>query len=78
MVRPEEVGRVANYSTSALTHIFVVIRPYLHQYAHSNEIEEVGIITLSGVNVESDPNKASLLGVGSLLPSLDRRLIGVS
>ncbi|TFK22194.1 kinesin-like protein [Coprinopsis marcescibilis] len=41
---------------------FVLKRPYLHVYAHSNELEEVGIITLSGVNVESDPLKESLLG----------------
>ncbi|KAG2014032.1 kinesin [Coprinopsis cinerea AmutBmut pab1-1] len=41
---------------------FVLKRPYLHMYAHSNEVEEVGIITLSGVNVESDPLKESLLG----------------
>jgi len=32
-------------------------------YAHSNELEEIGIISLSGVNVESDPQKAILLGV---------------
>lgn len=33
-------------------------------YAHSNELEEVGIVSLTGVNVESDPHKESLLGVG--------------
>lgn len=32
-------------------------------YAHSNEVEEIGIITLTGVNVESDPHKETLLGV---------------
>jgi hypothetical protein len=32
-------------------------------YAHSNELEEVGVISLAGVNVESDPHKESLLGV---------------
>jgi kinesin family member 1 len=37
-------------------------RPYLHMYAHSNELEEVGIVSLTGVNVESDPHKESLLG----------------
>ncbi|XP_006459796.1 hypothetical protein AGABI2DRAFT_202190 [Agaricus bisporus var. bisporus H97] len=41
---------------------FVLRRPYLHMYAHSNELEELGIISLSGVNVESDPRKESLLG----------------
>lgn len=38
-------------------------RPYLHMYTHSNELEEVGIISLDGVNVESDPQKELLLGV---------------
>lgn len=32
-------------------------------YAHSNELEEIGIISLSAVNVESDPQKEYLLGV---------------
>lgn len=41
---------------------FVLNRPYLHIYAHSNELEEVGIVSLTGVNVESDPQKESLLG----------------
>ena len=50
-------------------HLTPVVRPYLHLYAHSNEIEEVGIITLSGVNVESDPNKTALIGVGARLLS---------
>ncbi|KAG6853719.1 hypothetical protein C0991_002135 [Blastosporella zonata] len=36
--------------------------PYLHIYAHSNELEETGIVSLSGVNVESDPHKEFLLG----------------
>ena len=39
------------------------IRPYLHMYLHSNEIEEIGVISLDGVNVESDPQKEKLLGV---------------
>lgn len=38
-------------------------RPYLHIYSHSNELEEVGIVSLEGVNVESDPHKEMLLGV---------------
>ncbi|KAK7471223.1 hypothetical protein VKT23_002632 [Stygiomarasmius scandens] len=41
---------------------FVLRRPYLHMFAHSNELEEVGIVTLTGVNVESDPLKEMLLG----------------
>lgn len=38
-------------------------RPYLHMYLHSNEIEEIGVISLEGVNIESDPQKELLLGV---------------
>ncbi|KAL0566226.1 hypothetical protein V5O48_015791 [Marasmius crinis-equi] len=41
---------------------FVLKRPYLHMYAHSDEVEEVGVVTLTGVNVESDPQKELLLG----------------
>ncbi|KAF8629621.1 hypothetical protein AX15_003358 [Amanita polypyramis BW_CC] len=41
---------------------FVLKRPYLHIYANSSETEELGIISLTGVNVESDPQKVSLLG----------------
>lgn len=38
-------------------------RPYLHMYTGSNELEEVGIISLSGMNIECDSNKEVLLGV---------------
>ncbi|GLB33311.1 putative TRAFAC class myosin-kinesin ATPase superfamily protein [Lyophyllum shimeji] len=41
---------------------FVLRRPYLHIYAHSNEVEEIGVVSLSGVNVENDPHKEYLLG----------------
>ncbi|KAJ7896033.1 kinesin-like protein [Mycena olivaceomarginata] len=41
---------------------FVLKRPYLYIYAHSNEQEEVGVVSLEGVNVESDPHKEMLLG----------------
>ncbi|KAJ6543932.1 kinesin-like protein [Mycena capillaripes] len=41
---------------------FVLRRPYLHIYSHSNELEEVGVVSLEGVNVESDPHKEMLLG----------------
>ncbi|KAJ7047871.1 kinesin-like protein [Mycena alexandri] len=41
---------------------FVLKRPYLHIYAHSNELEELGVVSLDGVNVESDPHKEMLLG----------------
>ena len=32
-------------------------------YAHSNELEEVGIISLTGVKVEHNPNLETLFGV---------------
>lgn len=38
-------------------------RPYLHMYTSSNELEEVGIISLAGMNIECDANKEDLLGV---------------
>ncbi|KAF7301241.1 Kinesin-like protein [Mycena indigotica] len=41
---------------------FVLRRPYLYIYSHSNELEEVGVVSLDGVNVESDPQKEVLLG----------------
>jgi kinesin family protein 1 len=37
---------------------------------HSNELEEVGIISLDGVNVDSDPQKELLLGVCGYFLSL--------
>lgn len=52
--------------TSYLRYLLTGVRPYLHVFAHSNELEETGIISLTGVNVESDPFKESLLGVSSL------------
>lgn len=41
------------------------IRPYLHIYSSSNELEEVGIASLTGVNVESNPEMETILGVRS-------------
>ncbi|THH01771.1 hypothetical protein EW026_g1020 [Hermanssonia centrifuga] len=41
---------------------FVLRRPYLHMYKHSNEIEEVSVINLNGVNIESSPEMEALLG----------------
>jgi hypothetical protein len=38
-------------------------RPYLYVYKHSSEIEEVTVIGLDGVNIESNPEMESLLGV---------------
>lgn len=40
-------------------------------YARSNELEEVGVISLDGVNVESDPQKELLLGVSLVVVSLN-------
>jgi hypothetical protein len=40
-------------------------RPYLHVYKHSNEVEEITVISLDGVNVESNPEMESLLGVSA-------------
>lgn len=41
-------------------------------FAHSNEVEEVGVISLAGVNVENNPEMEALLGVRPfrLLPGL--------
>ncbi|KAI0289513.1 hypothetical protein BC826DRAFT_1159461 [Russula brevipes] len=41
---------------------FVLRRPYLHVYKHSNEVEEVTVISLDGVSVESNPEMELLLG----------------
>ncbi|KAI0922064.1 hypothetical protein AcV5_000508 [Taiwanofungus camphoratus] len=41
---------------------FVLRRPYLHMYAHSNEVEETGVINLNGVNIERNPEMEALLG----------------
>lgn len=41
---------------------FVLRRPYLHIYTHSNELEEVGVIGLHGANLECDAQKELLLG----------------
>jgi hypothetical protein len=50
--------------------LMIPIRPYLHIYASSNELEEVGIASLTGVNVETNPEMEALLGVSRcLLPS---------
>ncbi|KAL4075575.1 hypothetical protein J3A83DRAFT_4356841 [Scleroderma citrinum] len=41
---------------------FVLRRPYLHIYTNSKEVDEVGIISLHGTNIECDSNKEALLG----------------
>lgn len=44
-------------------------------YAHSNELEEVGVVSLTGTNVESDPQKEMLLGVSTMPSAKCHRLI---
>lgn len=62
MVRPEKVRAcccpVIAPSAHSRAH-----RPYLHVYLHSNEVEETGVISLNGVNIESNPEMEALLGV---------------
>ncbi|OCH85030.1 kinesin-domain-containing protein [Obba rivulosa] len=41
---------------------FVLRRPYLHIYAHSNELDEVGVVNLNGVNIERNREMEALLG----------------
>ncbi|KAI5122123.1 hypothetical protein M0805_000771 [Coniferiporia weirii] len=41
---------------------FVLKRPYLNIYAHSDENEETAVVGLSGVNIECNPEMESLLG----------------
>ncbi|CAG7848173.1 Kinesin-like protein unc-104 AltName: Full=Protein immaculate connections; Short=DUnc104 [Serendipita indica DSM 11827] len=41
---------------------FVLRRPHLYIYQHSNELDEVGIISLTGVKVEHSTHMETLLG----------------
>ncbi|KIM22665.1 hypothetical protein M408DRAFT_28508 [Serendipita vermifera MAFF 305830] len=41
---------------------FVLRRPHLYIYSQSNELEEVGVISLTGVKVESSVDMVALLG----------------
>ncbi|TDL29083.1 kinesin-domain-containing protein [Rickenella mellea] len=41
---------------------FVLKRPYLHVYTHSDEKEETAVIGLDGVNIEYNPEMEELLG----------------
>ncbi|TCD69171.1 kinesin-like protein Klp8 [Steccherinum ochraceum] len=41
---------------------FVLRRPYLQMYAHSDEIEELAVINLNGVNLERQEHMEQLLG----------------
>ena len=36
-------------------------------YKHSNEVEELGVVNLNGVNIENNPEMEALLGVSSFL-----------
>ena len=36
-------------------------------YKHSNEVEEVAVVNLNGVNIESNPDMEMLLGVRSTI-----------
>lgn len=49
-----------------------MLRPHLYLYAHSNELEELGVISLSGVGVkvDYDPQMEALFAVSYLLFSL--------
>jgi hypothetical protein len=44
-------------------------------YKHSNEIEEVAVVNLVGVNIESNPDMEMLLGVRALC--LSHRILSV-
>lgn len=44
-------------------HLLILFRPYLHIYAHSNEVEELAVINLIGVNLERQEHMEALLGV---------------
>ena len=76
MVRPEKV-RGDHPCVIAIPLVLILVlshRPYLHMYAHSNEVEEIGVISLNGVNIESNPDMEALLGVSGRLPhAFDRR-----
>ncbi len=56
-----ELHPIASWSVSA--NKGCPVRPYLYMYAHSNEVEEIGVISLTGVNIENNPEMEALLGV---------------
>ena len=43
--------------------LLILHRPYLHLYSNSNELEDVGIISLEGAKVENDSTLEALFGV---------------
>ena len=46
-------------------------------YAHSNELEEKGVVNLNAVNVESNPDMEMLLGVSRRFFDRSPRYLGV-
>lgn len=52
-----------NITTATVQLIDRLDRPYLHVYAHSNELEELSVVSLSGVKVEHNPEMEALFGV---------------
>jgi kinesin family protein 1 len=48
--------------SSLVSGVHALPRPYLHVYKQSNEVEEITVISLDGVNVESNSDMESLLG----------------
>ena len=51
--------------SSRVSGVYTPPRPYLHVYKRSNEVEEITVISLDGVNVECNPDMESLLGVST-------------
>ncbi len=62
MVCPEKVLLECDSSESPYSPV-TVSRPYLHVYKHSNELEEISVINLNGINIECNPEMEALLGV---------------
>lgn len=60
------------------SHNEMLLRPYLHMYSQSNEVDEIGIIALSAVHVENDPHKELLLGVSFFLRVAGSGLIQIT
>jgi hypothetical protein len=52
--------RLATLIKSFLKSLF---RPYLHMYSDSRELEEIGVISLNGINLETNQQSQMLFGV---------------
>ena len=63
MVRAQKVTFSITTTKKSFTRVVSYSRPYLHMYAHSNELEEKGVINLNAVSIESNPDMEMLLGV---------------